>query len=265
MIDSNSIEKSSLASGPLKTNGMDERKKAKLQRAVQEFESVFVGYLLKTMRGTVPKSDVAGENFGGDILEGMFDTEMAKHISRSSGLGLGEMLYKQITGEPLPSKSGRGILNGAVLQSGAGGHAASADTVSQRVEKLSGVIQEAAEQHSLDANLLKAVIATESGGSANALSSKDAKGLMQLMDSTAADMGVKDVWDPRENVLGGAKYLKQMLDRFGGDLTLALASYNAGPGAVEKHNGVPPYKETKEYVTRVMNYFQAFQNEGDDK
>jgi soluble lytic murein transglycosylase-like protein len=201
-----------------------------------------------------------GESFGGDILEGMFDMEMAKHISRSSGLGVGEMLYRQMTGEKLSPQAGK-VSQGARPPMAR----ASADTVSQRVGKFGEMIQEAADQHELDTNLLKAVIATESGGNAAAASNKDAKGLMQLIDSTAADMGVKDVWNPRENILGGAKYLRQLLDRFDGNLALALASYNAGPAAVEKHRGIPPYKETREYVQKVMNYMRAFEGEGRDE
>ncbi|HCV41975.1 MAG TPA: murein transglycosylase [Bacteroidetes bacterium] len=260
MIDANSIEKSSSVSSPDKATGLDEKKKAKLQKAVQEFESLFVGYLLKTMRSTVPKSDMFGESFGGDILEGMFDMEMAKHISRNSGLGVGEMLYRQMTGEKLSPHVGRNLQE-MRLPTGR----ASVDTVGQRVGKFGQMIQEAADQHSLDINLLKAVIATESGGKADAASDKDAKGLMQLIDSTAADMGVKDVWDPRENILGGAKYLRQMLDRFDGNLEFAIASYNAGPTAVEKYQGIPPYKETKEYVRKVMDYMHEFESEGTDE
>jgi soluble lytic murein transglycosylase-like protein len=235
-----------------KAAGLDEKSRARLEKAVQEFESLFVGYLLKTMRSSIPKSDLFGESFGGDILESMFDLEMAKHISRNSSLGLGEMLYKQIAGEQFRHDAA----------SPARTRAADADTVRNRIESYRDVIQDAAEKHSLDANLLKAVIATESGGDTSARSGKDAKGLMQLLDSTAVAMGVKNVWDPRENILGGAKYLKQLLDRFNGDTKLALASYNAGPGAVEKHKGIPPYNETREYVNEVLNYLQVFGNEG---
>ena len=84
---------------------------------------------------------------------------------------------------------------------------------------------------------------------------------MQLIDSTAAAMGVRDVWDPRQNVRGGAKYLSQMLDRFQGNVEHALASYNAGPGAVDKYQGVPPYKETQEYVDRVLQYLRDFEQQ----
>ena len=84
---------------------------------------------------------------------------------------------------------------------------------------------------------------------------------MQLIDSTASDMGVKNVWNPQQNIDGGTKYLKQMLDKFQGDLPNAVASYNAGPAAVEKHGGVPPIKETKDYVSKVLNYLQQFEQQ----
>jgi len=260
MINTIPVDKAQPSSGPHKADGLDAAKKAKLGKAVQEFESVFVGYLLKTMRATVPKSEVSGDGFGGDIMEGMFDMEMAKHISRNSGLGIAEMLYKQMTGEPLPSASHQGI-QGIVPTVKLHLPATLSDSLGRRMVRLNEVVQDAADRHSLDANLLKAVIATESGGKSDSLATKGAKGLMQLIDSTATDMGVKDVWNPRENVLGGARYLKEMLNRFDGDLTLALASYNAGPGAVEKHKGVPPYKETKEYIQKVLNYVQLFSKE----
>jgi soluble lytic murein transglycosylase-like protein len=83
---------------------------------------------------------------------------------------------------------------------------------------------------------------------------------MQLIDTTAESMGVKNVWDPLQNIQGGARYLKQQLQKFNGDISLALASYNAGPGNVEKYNGIPPFRETRNYVKRVMNLFSAFQS-----
>ena len=114
-----------------------------------------------------------------------------------------------------------------------------ADTLRQRLDKVAPFIQEAADTHRVDANMLKAVIAAESHGNPRARSPKNAKGLMQLIDSTATAMGVSNVWNPRDNVLGGAKYLSQLMEQFGGDREKALASYNAGPGAVQKHGGIP--------------------------
>jgi soluble lytic murein transglycosylase-like protein len=114
----------------------------------------------------------------------------------------------------------------------------------------------AAKRHHVDPSLIQAVIAQESGGHPRAISSKGAKGLMQLMDGTAREMGVKDSMNPTENILGGTRYLRALLDRFDGDVSLALASYNAGAGAVERYGGIPPYPETQRYVEHVLHYCQ---------
>jgi soluble lytic murein transglycosylase-like protein len=135
--------------------------------------------------------------------------------------------------------------------------------VAERVNTYAPLIREASEKHGVDENLIKAVIATESAGNPSARSSADAKGLMQLIDSTARSMGVRNSWSPRENILGGAKYLQQMLSRFEGNVEQALASYNAGPGAVEKYGGIPPFRETREYVGRVMEYLKIFGHDGE--
>ena len=104
----------------------------------------------------------------------------------------------------------------------------------------------------LDPRLVEAVIKVESAFNSGARSSKGAMGLMQLMPGTARELGVRDAFDPDQNLRGGTAYLRQMLDRFGGDVRLALAGYNAGPAAVERHRGVPPYRETTTYVKRVL-------------
>ena len=123
------------------------------------------------------------------------------------------------------------------------------------------LIDEASAVHKVDSAVISAVIRTESGGNPHAVSPAGAKGLMQLMDSTAADLGVEDSFDVRENVMSGTRYLRQLIDRFG-DLKLALAAYNAGPGAVTRHNGVPPYAETKAYVDRVLKTVSDYQSIG---
>jgi soluble lytic murein transglycosylase-like protein len=133
--------------------------------------------------------------------------------------------------------------------------------VAERVNTYAPIIREASEKHGVDENLLKAVIATESAGDPAARSPKQAKGLMQLIDSTASDMGVRNVWNPRENIFGGARYLESLLSRFAGNVEKALASYNAGPGAVEKHGGIPPFRETQAYVGRVLRYLRVFEQQ----
>jgi Rod binding domain-containing protein len=301
-----------------RTKKLDATEKIRLQKAVREFESVFVGYMLKSMRSTVEKADNSNEGFGGELLESMFDVELAKHMSKNSNLGVAQMLYRRMTGEDLPGKTsvhGTGpdgrttqrqnaenrnvmpkpfvqvnksgsepslfrdrarpeplasllpktAVRDAVSVAKANAPAAPARATKSLDERLNGLapyIAEASEKHGVNENLIRAVIATESQARPNARSQKNAKGLMQLIDSTATEMGVKDVWDPRENILGGAKYLRHLLDRFEGDEKLALAGYNAGPANVWKHGGVPPFKETKQYVTRVMNFMKLFEEQG---
>jgi len=257
--------------GKSTTHGItDDASKAKLQKAVKDFESLFVGYMLKSMRSTVPKSDMDKDDYGGDMMEGMFDMELSKHISNGSNLGIGEMLYRKLTGENLPNARAHAsysLPSTQPLPAAASGAKPSAHAVTpspsiqKRIASYNDTIQAASQQFGVSSSLIKAVMASESGGKPYAQSSKNAKGLMQLIDSTAADMGVKNVWNPQQNIFGGAKYLKQMLDKFQGDLPSAVASYNAGPAAVEKHGGIPPIKETKDYVSRVMNYLQAFEQQ----
>ncbi len=115
-------------------------------------------------------------------------------------------------------------------------------------------ITAAATKHGIDPALLKGLIRQESNFNAAARSSAGAQGLTQLMPGTASGLGVTDATDPAQAIDGGAKYLKQQLDRFGGDVSKALAAYNAGPGAVAKYGGVPPYAETQNYVQKVLGY-----------
>jgi hypothetical protein len=116
---------------------------------------------------------------------------------------------------------------------------------------LDQIIEEAAAAHGVSAHLVRAVVEAESGFDPWSVSPAGAQGLMQLMPDTAALMGVDDRLDPRQNVFGGAKYLSQLLDRFDGDVALTLAAYNAGPTKVARYRGIPPYRETRGYVTRI--------------
>lgn len=122
---------------------------------------------------------------------------------------------------------------------------------------LSALITDASKKHGVDPRLVAAIAARESAYNPGAVSPVGAGGVMQLMPSTARYIGVSNVFDARENVFGGVRYLRTLLDTFHGDLDLTLAAYNAGPGAVQKFNGVPPYRETREYVRTVRASYEA--------
>lgn len=117
------------------------------------------------------------------------------------------------------------------------------------------MLAEAGQQHNLDADLLASVVKAESNGNARAVSRAGARGLMQLMPATAAEQGVNDSFRPDENVRGGSAYLDQLLLRYHDNIALALAAYNAGPAAVDRYHGIPPYHETRVYVARVIHEF----------
>jgi soluble lytic murein transglycosylase-like protein len=128
-------------------------------------------------------------------------------------------------------------------------------------EQIDSLVQQNADIWQVDPALIKSVIANESSFNANATSPAGAQGLMQLMPETAASLGVRNPYDPAQNVAGGTRYLRSLLDRFKGDTRLAVAAYNAGPGAVEKYGDVPPYTETQNYVQNVLGSLNRYRGQ----
>jgi soluble lytic murein transglycosylase-like protein len=125
------------------------------------------------------------------------------------------------------------------------------------------IIQEASSRYQIDPALIRAIIMAESSYNPKAISKKGARGLMQLMPATAKALGVEDSFNPEHNIYGGVKYFKQLLDRFDGDTSMALAAYNAGSRKVRQYQGIPPFKATHYYIKRVVSYYDRYKAEMD--
>ncbi|MCF8240162.1 MAG: transglycosylase SLT domain-containing protein [Melioribacteraceae bacterium] len=231
--------------------------KQKLAKATQEFESLLTGMMLKSM--TKSSGMFGSEGYGGDVLDTVFESEMASYISKSKSFGIAESLFRKMTGEELSEYRMHSIKPAAAFKPEAN-EVKINTSAHERIKKFDPIIDEASKKYGINSGVIKSIIMAESAGNQNALSKAKAKGLMQLMDGTAKDMGVKNVWDPVENINGGTKYFSKMLRLYDGDIRLALAAYNAGPKNVEKYNGIPPFDETKHYVSRVMNYIENLED-----
>jgi Rod binding domain-containing protein len=276
------------------TNGTIEAEQARLRKATGEFESFFIYQMLKAMRKTIPEQTLSqgvalDGGLGKDTFTEIFDLEIARKATLGGHNSISELMYKSLeklidaqfekpvsqpemkrldqpavepleidqirpralpAGEPQPIRIERS------------GHGLPLRTVHRRVHsdpimaQFGQFIEEAAEETKLDSELISSVIRAESNGNPVAVSGKGAKGLMQLIDSTARELKVSDPFDPRENIRAGSRYLRKMLDQFG-NLKLALAAYNAGPGNVTKHGGIPPFQETRDYVRRVTGFMES--------
>ncbi|HEX2958130.1 MAG TPA: transglycosylase SLT domain-containing protein [Chitinispirillaceae bacterium] len=236
-----------------------------IRKTAHDFGSLFVSMMIKEMRKGSFENDFMPQSFGQKLYIEMLDEKYAEQISAHSLQSFNDLIVKQL--EASESSTGFSALSSiknnlnsqrfAEFNTGNSATAdVSADYLHDKVSKWTSLIENASKMFNIDSDLIKAVIAKESSGNQNAVSPAGAKGLMQLMDSTALELGVTNSFSPEENIAGGTKYLAEMLKKFKGNVALALASYNAGPSAVEKYNGVPPYRETQDYVRDVLRYKQ---------
>ncbi|MFN2449135.1 MAG: lytic transglycosylase domain-containing protein [Candidatus Baltobacteraceae bacterium] len=168
----------------------------------------------------------------------------------------------EITGQPAAAPSAAaGDFSGMVSSAMGDGAPPLAPTQGPNVippPQINTMVDINAGQFGVDPALIKAIMVNESGFDSNATSKTGAQGLMQLEPETAAGLGVDNAYDPAQNISGGTRYIRSLLERFHGDLRLAIAAYNAGPGAVEKYGGVPPYAETQNYVQNVLASYRQY-------
>lgn len=188
--------------------------------------------------------------------------EMLKKTADPTGIN-NNKTAKNVTGAAQTKKTGRTLLEAGVEKQPAGSVGRSAAAYRNTAAATSGtaydkLITAAANKHNLPFALIKAVIRQESNFNPKAVSKAGAQGLMQLMPQTAKILNVKSVFDPAQNIEGGSKYLADMLKKYSGRVELALAAYNAGPGAVDRAGGIPDYPETRNYVNRVLTWYKQF-------
>jgi Rod binding domain-containing protein len=266
---------------------LSEEKKAGYARAARGFESMFVHEMYKAMRQAMldddDKDDDDGMTFGDETLQGFADLQFSDYVSQSGrGMGIAQMMYKNLSGEDsLPPIIAQTIheqvnrnssvpetataLKPMQTQPGAVKPLEAFDgsflsRMQNRLEPFNEFISGASEKYGVPTSLIKAIITAESAANPTAVSSAGAKGLMQLMNGTARDLNVDNPFDPEQNIFGGTEYIGRMLKTFG-SLDNAIAAYNAGPGAVQKHGGIPPYNETQNYVRRVRRFLSLYSNQ----
>jgi soluble lytic murein transglycosylase-like protein len=187
---------------------------------------------------------------------------MANPVVTPAGLQVGGMDPSGVTFEKLLSdkmkiaqEEAKSVSEISVAQAAEG--SGKAGSLAAGSNDFNEIIRDASQKYGVDEKFIKSIIQQESGFNPKATSWCGAMGMMQLMPETAKDLGVKNAYDPRDNIMGGVKYIKEQLDRFGGDKRKALAAYNAGPGAVMKFGGIPPYKETENYVRNIMATYES--------
>lgn len=248
---------SKVSSTQAQNSNLKKERLEKLRNAAQQFEAIFISHMLKVMRETIPEGGMFDRKLANEFYESMFDQEIAMQLAKRQNHGFADILFRQLSGKLDVGTPMKDIIDG-IRQIKSQDRSM---TTPRPQLNLEPIVQKAAKDFNLDPNLIHSVIRQESAGNPNAVSSKGAKGLMQLMDSTAKMLGVNQSFDPEQNVRGGAKYLKQLLNQFDNDLGLALAAYNAGPNNVKKYGGIPPFEETQKYVTKVLQNYAVKQTE----
>jgi soluble lytic murein transglycosylase-like protein len=241
----------------------------KAVKAALDFEAMLIKQMLSQMTKSLDGEGFFGSQTGADFYNDMFVNEVSRSMAKNQSFGLAEQILRQVNPDAialLNSNNSTNVGNTGITRTPtrpaqpqrAPSGPPLPKTLMGRLEQYESIIQRASEKYNIDPALIKAVITQESYANPRVVSSAGAKGLMQLMDGTARDLGVRNSFDPEQNIMGGTRYLRWMLDRYKGDLNLALAAYNAGPGNVDKFKGIPPFRETQNYVRRVQELVRNF-------
>jgi len=247
-------------------NAKGKYSKKDIEKVSKNFEAIFIYKLLKEMKGMAPESGLFGKGLGSDIFQDFLYEEYANKAAENGSIGLWEMVYDSLSkniklDDDIKMPEGSGIKDLKLrLNPGKEVEKYKKETIYDKVETFNTIIEDASQKFNVDSDIIKAVITQESKGDPRAVSQKGAKGLMQLMEPTAMDLGVKNAFNPVENIFAGVKYLKGFLNKYEGNLEYALASYNAGPANVERYNGVPPFKETENFINKVKYYLSVYRN-----
>ncbi len=215
-----------------------------LYRACQGFEAYFARYLIREMRG---EQSMMGSMPGAENYQGMYDEMLGEQIASSGGLGIAQMLYRQVMED-------RGI--SPRVQSDQTDLTATTDA---RLEPFNDLIEAAAERHNVEPDLIRALIMHESGGNTNQVNQRGGRGLMALTENMTLEENVRNPFNPSENIDAGAHYLSRQIEQFG-EIPLALAAWHAGPAAVQRFNGTPPFRETDMFVNEVLDFFEVYHN-----
>ncbi len=252
----------------VKAKSFTAEEKQRLAKASVDFESMLTQMMIKSMTKTTEGGLLGkGEGLGSDVFSSVFEGELAEYMSKNQSLGIASLLYEKMTGEKLDfnkikAEELRRKIGVAFSRKNENKEKLIPnDAALKRLEKYEPLVKNIARKYGVSDALVKSIIVAESSAKHDAVSRANAKGLMQLMDVTAKELGVNNPFDPIENIEGGTKYIAGLLKDFDGEIDTALAAYNAGPANVKKFGGVPPFEETQNYVKRVKAYLKYFEGE----
>ncbi len=244
-----------------------------LKKACRGFEAILVKQMLKEMDKSVPEDPWIKNNAANSIYKSMYLDALSKKMAENSTFGIGKLLFNSLkeyadykkdakemkqTIKPLkqavkmiklPKKIDLKPIERDVMFA----EKEFFKKLNQKENDIKSIIESASRQYKVPKKLIYGIIKAESDFNPNSLSKAGAVGLMQLMPQTALELGVKDLWNVRENIFGGVKYISSLMKQFKNE-KLAIAAYNAGPGNVRKYQGIPPFKETQNYVKKVFAY-----------